>query len=201
MEGEPNMSWKYEGSGHADGTGIEYIDGLYSYAVMLTRNHAEAEDLVQETYVRAMQAIGRLRPGSNMKGWLLTILRNIWLNQLRKVRNGPLMIAMGAGNGVTNSVVVQSKNSHDLYVGKVEAEQIRAAFQELPLEFSEIILLRDYEGLSYQNIASMLNCPIGTVMSRLGRARAKLRTLLAPALKGSVRPKSETQNKDCDDWT
>jgi RNA polymerase sigma-70 factor, ECF subfamily len=179
------MSWKYEGPSHADGTGIEYIDGLYSYAMVLTRNHAEAEDLVQETYVRAMQAIGRLRAGSNMKRWLLTILRNIWLNQLRKVRNGPLMIAMGAGNGVTNSVVEQSKNSHDLYVGKVETEQIRAAFQKLPIEFSEIILLRDYEGLSYQNIASMLNCPIGTVMSRLGRARAKLRTLLAPALKGS----------------
>jgi RNA polymerase sigma-70 factor (ECF subfamily) len=184
-ESETNMSWKYEGPGHADGAGIEYIDGLYGYAVVLTRNHAEAEDLVQETYVRAIQAIGKLRPGSNMKGWLFTILRNIWLNQLRKVGNGPRMVALEAGNGVANSVAEPSKNSHDLYVTKIETEQVRAAFQELQTEFREIILLRDYEGLSYQKIASLLDCPVGTVMSRLGRARAKLRTLVAPTFKRS----------------
>jgi RNA polymerase sigma-70 factor, ECF subfamily len=71
------MSWDHHGAKRADGTGIEYLDGLYSYALILTRNHADAEDLVQETYVRALQAMGRLRAGSNMKGWLFTILRNI----------------------------------------------------------------------------------------------------------------------------
>jgi RNA polymerase sigma-70 factor (ECF subfamily) len=182
------MSWSHDGTGSGDTTGIEYLDGLYSYALVLTRNHAEAEDLVQETYIRAMQAMGRLRAGSNMKGWLFTILRNIWFNQLRKWRNGPQMVQIEVEDGIANSIVEPSKDSHDLYVSKMETEQVRAAIQELPVEFREIILLREYEDLSYLEIASVLDCPVGTVMSRLGRARAKLRTLLSDTLKGSNSP-------------
>jgi RNA polymerase sigma-70 factor (ECF subfamily) len=158
--------------------GIEYLDGLYSYAMVLTRNHAEAEDLVQETYTRAIQAMRRLRADSNIKGWLFTILKNIWFNQLRKRRNSPQMIDIDVGDGVANNIVEPSRDSHDLYVSKLEAEQVRAAIHALPVEFREIILLREYEDLSYREIASVLHCPIGTVMSRLGRARATLRTLL-----------------------
>jgi len=176
------MSWKYSGQGYANTMALEHVDGLYSYAVVLTRNHADAEDLVQETYVRAIQALGRLREDSNLKGWLFTILRNIWLNQLRKVRNGPQMVEMETGNGVANDVADTSMNSHDLYVSKMETEQVRAAIQEMPLKFREIILLREYEDLSYQEIAKILNCPVGTVMSRLARARSKLRTLLTAIL-------------------
>src|ERR1700722_9330326 len=108
----------HDGAGQADATGIEHLDGLYSYALVLSRNHAEAEDLVQETYVRAIQAMGRLRPDSNMKSWLFTILRNIWLNQLRKWRNGPQLVENEAGDDVANSVVDPSRDSHDLYVSK-----------------------------------------------------------------------------------
>jgi RNA polymerase sigma-70 factor (ECF subfamily) len=182
------MSWNDDGAGHPDETGLEHLDGLYSYALILTRNHAEAEDLVQETYVRAIPAMGRLRADSNTKGWLFTILRNIWLNQLRKRRNGPQMIETDVGDSIADSIVEPSKDSHDLYVSKLEAEQVRAAIQELPEDFREIILLREYEDLSYQEIASVLDCPVGTVMSRLGRARAKLRVLLSTTLKGSDRP-------------
>jgi RNA polymerase sigma-70 factor (ECF subfamily) len=181
------MSWKQDGAGQADSTVVGHLDGLYSYALILTRNHAEAEDLVQETYVRAIPAMRRLREGSNTKGWLFTILRNVWLNQLRKWRNGPQMIDLEVGDGVANSVVEPSKDSHDLYVSKLEAEQVRAAIQELPIDLREIILLREYEDLSYQEIANVLECPVGTVMSRLGRARAKLRMLLPTTLKGSDR--------------
>jgi RNA polymerase sigma-70 factor (ECF subfamily) len=177
------MSWNHDGAGRAEATGIEYLDGLYSYAMVLSRNHAEAEDLVQETYVRALQALGRLRAS-----WLFTILRNLWLNQLRKRRNGPQMVEIEVGDGVANSIAEPSKDSHDLYVSKVEAEQVRAAIQELPVESREIILLREYEDLSYQEIASVLDCPVGTVMSRLGRARAKLRVLLSETLKKSDSP-------------
>jgi RNA polymerase sigma-70 factor (ECF subfamily) len=177
------MSWNHHATGRVDAIGIEDLDGLYSYALVLTRNHAEAEDLVQETYVRAIQAMGRLRPDSNMKGWLFTILRNVWLNQLRKWRNGPQMVDIEV-DGVANSVVEPCKGAHELYVSKVEAEQVRAALQELPLEFREIILLREYEDLSYLEIASILGCPVGTVMSRLGRARAKLRALLSARITG-----------------
>jgi RNA polymerase sigma-70 factor, ECF subfamily len=182
------MSWNQDGAGQADATVIDHLDGLYGYALILTRNHAEAEDLVQETYVRAIPAMGRLRADSNTKGWLFTILRNIWLNQLRKRRNGPQMIELEVGDGIADSIVEPSKDSHDLYVSKLEAEQVRAAIQELPIDFREIILLREYEDLSYQEIASVLDCPVGTVMSRLGRARSKLRVLLSPTLKGSDCP-------------
>src|ERR1700733_1175788 len=171
------MSWNHDEASRGDTTGIEHLDGLYSYAMVLTRNHAEAEDLVQETYVRAIQAMGRLRAGSNMKGWLFTILRNVWFNQLRKWRNGPQMVEIEVWDDVANSIVEPSKDSYDLYVSKMEAEQVRTAIQELPVEFREIILLREYEDLSYLEIASILGCPVGTVMSRLGRARAKLRKL------------------------
>jgi RNA polymerase sigma-70 factor, ECF subfamily len=170
-----NMSWNQTRACQADATGVEYLDGLYGYALFLTRNHAEAEDLVQETYVRAIPAMGRLREGSNTKAWLFTILRNIWLNQLRKCRNCPQTVEIEAGDGIPNGVAEQSKDAHDLYVRKLEAEQVRAAIQELPANFREVILLREYEDLSYQEIASILDCPVGTVMSRLGRARAKLR--------------------------
>src|SRR5882762_11069232 len=129
------MSWNHAEAGQADRIGVECLDGLYSYALVLTRNHAEAEDLVQETYVRAMQAVARLRAGSNVKSWLFTILRNIWFNQLRKRRNGPQMVEIEVEDGVANSIAEPSKNSHDLYVSKMEAEQVRTAIHKLPLEF------------------------------------------------------------------
>jgi RNA polymerase sigma-70 factor, ECF subfamily len=177
-------SWNHDGAGPTDATGIEYIDGLYGYAMALTRNHAQAEDLVQETYVRALRAMGRVQTHSNMKGWLFTILRNIWLNELRKWRNGPQLVGIDLA-GVADSVVEPSRNSHDLYVSKIAMEQVRAAIQKLSVEFREIIFLREYEELTYQEIASILKCPVGTVMSRLGRARAKLRILLSPPAAGS----------------
>lgn len=182
------MSSDHDGVRQPNATGVEYLDGLYRYAMVLTRNHAEAEDLVQETYVRAIKALGRLRTGSNMKGWVFTILRNIWFNQLRKWRNGPQMIELEVVDDVSNTIDEPSKNSHDLYVSKVETEQVRAAIQELPTQFREIILLREYEELSYQEIAGILDCPVGTVMSRLGRARAKLRVLLSATLERSDSP-------------
>ena len=82
---------------------------------------------------------------SNIKGWLLTILRNIWLNQLRRRRNSPEMVQMELGDGVVTDVVHASKGPHNLYVGKMEAGQVRAAIEELPILFREVILLREYE--------------------------------------------------------
>jgi RNA polymerase sigma-70 factor (ECF subfamily) len=117
---------------------------MYSYALVLTRNHAEA-DLIQEIYFRAMRAMERLRMDSNIKGWLLTILRNVWLNQLRRRRNSPEMVQMELGDGVVTDVVQASKGPHNLYVGKMEAGQVRAAIEELPILFREVILLREYE--------------------------------------------------------
>src|ERR1700735_185739 len=180
------MSWSHDEADRAEAIGIEYLDGLYSYALVLSRNHAEAEDLVQETYLRAIQAMGRLQADSNIKSWLFTILRNVWLNQLRKLRNGPQVVNIEADKGGANKIVEPSSDPHDLYGSKVEAKQVRAAIQELPVDFREVILLREYEDLSYQEIASVVGCRVGTVMSRLARARAKLRNLLSTRRTGSA---------------
>jgi RNA polymerase sigma-70 factor (ECF subfamily) len=147
--------------------------------LVLTHNHAEAEDLVQETYVRAIPAIGRLRPESNIKAWLFTILRNIWFNQLRKRRTDPQMVHTEMEGGAVDNLVNPGKNSYEIYAGKMEAQRVRSAIEQLPLEFREVILLREFEELSYQEIANLLDCPPGTVMSRLARARSKLRALLS----------------------
>ena len=162
-----------------DTLGSEHIDGLYSYALVLTHNHAEAEDLVQETYVRAIPAIGRLRAESNIKAWLFKILRNIWLNQLRKRRSDPQMVQTDMEVGSIGNLMNPGKDSYEIYVGKVEVRRVRTAIEQLSLEFREVILLREFEELSYQEIASLLDCPPGTVMSRLARARSKLRVLLS----------------------
>jgi RNA polymerase sigma-70 factor (ECF subfamily) len=157
----------------------EYMNGLYGYAMVLTRNYAEAEDLVQETYVRAIPAMDRLRPESNMKAWLFKILRNIWLNQLRKRRSDPQMVPTDEESGLLDNLANPGRNSYEIYAGEVERRRVRDAIQELPMEAREIILLREFEELSYQEIATLLGCPQGTVMSRLARARSKLRALLA----------------------
>lgn len=182
------MSTKRQGTGDVDGISIQNIDGLYSYALILTRNRAEAEDLVQETYLRALQALGRLRPDSNLKAWLFTILRNIWFNQLRKWRTAPEMVELDSDGSGPNHAADDVKDPHATYVSKVEQEQVRAAIQRLSVEFREIIILREYEELSYQEIATILECPVGTVMSRLARARSKLRDLLS---RNSLAPRSE----------
>jgi len=155
----------------------EYLDGLYSYALVLSRNQAEAEDLVQETCLRALRAMERLRPDSNVKSWLFTILRNIWLNQLRQQKTD--VADLDSDEYGENRAVDSSKDPHAAYVSDLEREQVRHAIEQLPLESREIILLREYEELSYEEIAVMLKCPVGTVMSRLARARSKLRDLLA----------------------
>jgi RNA polymerase sigma-70 factor (ECF subfamily) len=156
----------------------EYLDGLYSYAVVLSRNRTEAEDLVQEACLRALRAMERLRSDSNIKSWLFTILRNIWLNQLRQSRTASEVVELDLDENSANMAVDTAKDPYATYVSKVEREQVRNAIQQLPLEFREIILLREYEELSYDEITALLDCPVGTVMSRLARARAKLRELL-----------------------
>lgn len=159
----------------------EFLDGLYSYAMVLSRSATEAEDLVQETCLRAIRGMGRLRPDSNVKGWLFTILRNIWLNQVRHLRTGPEMVDLNMDASEANDPADPAEDAHTLYVGNLEREQVRAAIQQLPVQFREIIILREYEELSYQEIATLLACPIGTVMSRLARARSRLRDLLPAA--------------------
>jgi RNA polymerase sigma-70 factor, ECF subfamily len=118
-----------------------------------------------------------------VKSWLFTILRNIWLNQLRQRHAAPKIVELDVEESTAQTAVEASKDPLALYMSKVEREQVREAIQQLSEEFREIILLREYEDLSYQEIATVLGCPAGTVMSRLGRARSKLRSLLSGSLR------------------
>ena len=152
---------------------LEHVDGLYRYAWALTRDQADAEDLVQETYLRAVKAHTQLLPDTNLKKWLFVIMRNAWLNQLRHNRSGPRFVALDGMDAP------RQKDPLVLFLRKVEREEIRDAINALPEMYREIIVLRDIEGFSYQEIADLLECPAGTVMSRLGRARQKLRQSLS----------------------
>ena len=172
-----------------DAIGMEYLDGLYSYALVLSRNQADAEDLVQETYVRAARAMGGLRADSNLKRCFFTILRNIWLDQLRKGRSGPHTVEANLDEGPANG------NSYDLQESKMERKRVRAAIHLLPVEFREIIVLREYEQLSYEEIGSIVGCAAGTVVSRLGKARSELRLLLSTKLMKSGSCQWEQQSE------
>jgi|SRR6187402_32195 len=158
---------------------LPYVAGLNAYARVLSRNASDAEDLVQETYVRAIRAIHETEGVFNMKSWLFTILRNVWRNQLRQRRNGFQFVDNGVDEPDTLAAVEPSKSPYTLYEEKMVREELQRAIQSLSVPLREIILLREYQELSYQEIASLLNCPVGTVMSRLARARSKLRAHLA----------------------
>jgi RNA polymerase sigma-70 factor, ECF subfamily len=122
----------------------EYLDGLYGYAVVLSRNSTEAEDLVQETCLRALRAIDGLRGEGSIKSWLFTILRNIWLNQVRRRRTAPDLIELDADDNGSTAPADATQDPHADYVSKFERERVRVAIGQLPVEFREIIILREY---------------------------------------------------------
>jgi RNA polymerase sigma-70 factor, ECF subfamily len=169
------------GHSHADfnQAAIAHLQALYGFAMTLTRDQTAAEDLVQETYLRAVRASGELLPNSNLKSWLFVIMRNAWLNQIRHTRNGPRFIGLDDESDANERVSYQLvEDPHVVYLRKLERNEVREAIDSLPLQYREIIVLRDIEGFSYQEIAELLRCPAGTVMSRLGRGREKLRQAL-----------------------
>lgn len=158
---------------------LKHIDALFGYAMSLTRSKSDAEDLVQETYVRAVRAAPQLLSGSNLKGWLFVVMRNAWLNQLRHHHSSPLFVHLEEEGGLSqNWPESENTNPQVIYLKKVECDEVRQAIESLPDPYREIVVLRDIEGFSYHEIATVLACPAGTVMSRLARAREKLRCLL-----------------------
>ncbi len=158
---------------------LGHLEALHGFAMVLTHDQTEAEDLVQETYLRAMRAFDQLVPDSNLKGWLLTIMRNTWLNQLRHAPKGSSLIDLdGTDEGSAEWLDRVADDAHIVMVKKMELEELGAAIESLPPVYREAVVLRDIEGLSYTQIACILGCPAGTVMSRLGRGRKRLRLLL-----------------------
>lgn len=156
---------------------LSHIDALYRYGMVLSCNVVVASDLVQETYVRALNFRNKLRGDNTIKSWMFTILRNIWLNQLRRERSSPGLTERDCAEMMELAGGLQD-DPHQQLMQKVETERVREAIHQLPDDFREVIFLREYEDLSYREIAELVGCPVGTVMSRLARARGRLRNLL-----------------------
>jgi RNA polymerase sigma-70 factor, ECF subfamily len=155
-----------------------YVDGLYRYAIVLTRDSADAADLVQETYVAALQAIGELETTNDKKGWLFSRLRSAWLRRLMHRRAERTLPDVEPARA-TGEPTAASNKPQDSPPVQLQVEQVCEAVQRLPVEYREIIVLREYEELSYQEIAEVVHCSPVTVISRLVTARSNLRTLLA----------------------
>jgi RNA polymerase sigma-70 factor (ECF subfamily) len=159
---------------HKNVVGIEQIDALYSYAVILTSNDAEAECLVYETYLRTVQGVDGLKGGNSLKSGLLTTLRNLWLNQTQRRRAAS---QIGIIDGLaTDERGAPSKDPP--HIRDMEGQRVRHAIQQLSVDLREVIFLREHERLSYLEIADILNCSIETIISRLEDARYRLRALL-----------------------
>jgi RNA polymerase sigma-70 factor (ECF subfamily) len=155
-------------------TVLPHLDAAFNYARWLTRNDTEAEDVVQDACMRAMRYFSSLR-GEDARAWLFTIVRNTWYS--RVTRRGNVTEAASLDNdeppddGLDPEAQLQQQQT---------VECVRAAIERLPVDFREVIVLREIEGLSYKEIAAIVRVPIGTVMSRLARARERLLAGLTP---------------------
>lgn len=156
---------------------LEYLDNLFGAALRLTRTRDVAEDLVQDTYLKAFRARDRFAPGSNLKAWLFTILQNTWRNRRRDQARSRV--------DYDSEVVEQSEaapnatgNPEAAFVAATMDVEIKAALDALPEAFRQAVWLRDVEELTYQEIADITAVPIGTVMSRISRGRKQLHQTL-----------------------
>jgi RNA polymerase sigma-70 factor (ECF subfamily) len=157
---------------------LPHLDLLYRVALRLTGEPANAEDLVQDTVLKAFRAWDRFREGSNARGWLLTILRNTFINDYRRRRRAPALADIDL---VDPRAILHEHGGSDPegeFFRDLVDDRILAAIDALPDEFREVVVLSDIEGLGYAQIAEALEVPVGTVKSRLSRARRQLQAEL-----------------------
>jgi RNA polymerase sigma-70 factor, ECF subfamily len=160
------------------------MDAAFNYARWLAKNDADAEDVVQDAYVRALRFFSTLR-GEDARAWLLTIVRNTWYGRFpRRAGGGVTTVVRVVGDKVDNVDNVDNRadaspDPEAQMIQQQTVDRVRRALEDLPTDFREVLVLRELEGLSYKEIAAIVGIPLGTVMSRLARARERLAGVLA----------------------
>ncbi len=161
------------------------LGSLYNFAHWLTQNQQEAEDLVQETYLKALKGFTSFQPGTNFRSWMFRILRNTFLSS-RTGLSAKMTVPLDVDDD-GSPLPVGSDTPESLLLARADQQFVQAALEQLPLPFREVILLCDIEEMTYREIAETLGIPAGTVMSRVSRARKLMRELLAGKVHGSSR--------------
>ena len=162
---------------------MEFAPQLYSAALRMTRNPADAEDVVQETYLKAYRAYGTFQEGTNLKAWLYRILTNTYINKYRKAQRRPSEVELGELQDLylfkrLGEPSGASMSAEETVLDSIVDVDVKQALESLPEHFRMPVLLADVEGFSYKEIAEILDIPIGTVMSRLHRGRKALQKKL-----------------------
>ncbi|HVQ63443.1 MAG TPA: sigma-70 family RNA polymerase sigma factor [Terriglobia bacterium] len=160
---------------------IPMFTSLYNFAHWLTHNREEAEDLVQETYLKALKGFVSFQQGTNFRAWMYRILRNTFLTS-RSGLNVKMTVPLDREE---NAIGQPADTPEAVLLTRADQQMVQSALERLQVEFREVILLCDIEEMSYQEIAEIVGIPIGTVMSRLSRARKSMRELLAENLRGA----------------
>lgn len=167
------------------GEAMEFMPALYSAALRMTRNPADAEDLVQETYLKAYRGFGGFEEGTNLRAWLYRILTNTFINSYRSKKRRPQESELDEAEDLYLyrrlgglEAVQASRSAEDELMDMFTDSEVKDAIEALPEQFRLAVLLADVEGFSYKEIAEMLDTPIGTVMSRLHRGRKSLQKQL-----------------------
>jgi RNA polymerase sigma-70 factor (ECF subfamily) len=164
---------------------MEYMPALYSAALRMTRNPADAEDLVQETYLKAYRGFGTFTEGTNLKAWLYRILTNTYINSYRAAKRRPEIADVEDVEDLylyrrlSNEGPDAGRSAEDEVLESLTDDEVKSALESLPDNFRMAVLLADVEGFSYQEIADITEVPIGTVMSRIHRGRKALQKALS----------------------
>src|SRR5246500_5324275 len=160
------------------------FDSLYNFASWLVHNKSNAEDLVQETYLKALRGFALFQPGTNFRAWMFRILRNTFLSSCSTLDRRMTVEIDSEDDGAV--LPATSTTPESLLIGRSQQNAVRNAIEQLPVTFREVLLLCDVEDASYREIAEILSIPIGTVMSRLGRARKAVRDSLLSVPQGAL---------------